>query len=157
MFRTIVAAAVLAMVFTACGGGSEPGSTPEDSFEAIQKVIKNKNWEAMADFIPPSKLEGAEKQFKEGLDGPGGAMMAAMFGIELEELKGMDYRSFIAMMFEKMSEKDPKQTMLMQEGTIKDSRIDGKTATLIIAHGDDEEEVKLVQEGGIWYMADFDR
>ncbi len=134
---------------------SSPGSTPTDSFHAVQYIVRHKNWEVMADFIPPSQLDGAEDDFKKGLEGPGATMMATMFEIELEELKVMDYRSFLAMMFEKMSEKDSKQTALMMEGRIKHKEINGNQATLIVKKGDDEETVKLVEEGGTWYMADF--
>ncbi len=156
MYRTIVLTVALALVFTACGGGDGPGATPEDTFNHIQADMKSGNWEAIVDYVPPSKLPEAEKQFKKTLESEMGLnMMAGVLGVKPEELKTMDFRTAMGKMLEKMMQKDSKEMDRIVNSTIKESKIDGKKATITVTHGDKTEEIELVEEDGRWYMADF--
>jgi hypothetical protein len=171
MLRSTVVVAVLALTFAACGGESGtgekaqnevtpvvrtgPAETPEETFANIKKIFANEEWSKVADFIPPSKIVEAEAEFKEQMADPGAALMLAMFEIDPEKAKTMTYREFMAAMFETMMKKDPIQMEEVMGSEILETIIDGDKATLKVKAGDKENDIELLREDGLWYMAEM--
>jgi hypothetical protein len=156
MIRSVAAVAVLALVFTACGGGSGPGSTPEDTFHAVKKAFAAKDFSAIVDLMPPSKLAEAEAEFDKNMSGPMAEGLAGVLGKDAEEVRKMGYKEFSAAMLAKMVEKSPEEFASMQDSEIISSKIDGDRATLKIKTGDEEQTVEFQKENGLWYWGDLD-
>ena len=155
MYKTCVAAAVLAMFFTACGGGG-PASAPEDTFHNFQDVLDSEDWEGLMEFMPPSERTKAEEGIKQAMENPMGlAMMAGEMGIKPEELKEMDIKAVFARVIETQMAKESKLKETMLNATIKETKIDGDNATITIEHAGKTDTVKLTKVDGLWYIKDY--
>ncbi len=156
MIRSVAGVAVLALIFSACGGGTEPGSTPEDTFHAVKKAFADQDWAGIVELMPPSKIAKAEADFKKQMSGPFAEGMAGVLGQDVEEVRKMDYKEFTAAMLAKMVEKSPEEFASMQDSVIVETKIDGDKATMKVKSGDEEQTIEFLKENGLWYWGDLD-
>ena len=160
--RTMMALLTLSMLFAACSGGGG-GSTPESTFEAVKSVAAAKDWEGFYDLFGPSDRAKAEKkweEYKKQFDTPQGKMglqaMAGLLGLDAEKIPQMSFREYFVAILGAMVKKggpEAGQLAAIANAAITDKKVEGDQATLKFKAGETEDDLKLVKEGGSWYMA----
>ena len=154
MKRSTAVLALMALTLAACGGGG-PGNTPEATYEAARRVVADKDWDGLLEFIPPSEWEENEKEFKAERDAGKLSGTAADLELDAEAVKTMSYRDFMVKMLEVAATKKPEQLEKIVKAEVVETKIDGDKATITTKIGDKKDEVRLVKENGVWYMKDF--
>lgn len=170
MIRLAVAVTVLALCFAACGdeGATEsspegaavsapqqnvPGSSPEDSFKALQRAFADKDWSAIIDFMPPSSVTAQEAKHKESLTGPMGEMMAERLELDLDTAKAMPFLEYTARVFGQSMEMNPKKMDSILNSKIITTVIEGDRATVKVNTGEKEQDAAFQREDGLWYWS----
>lgn len=151
-------AMALALVLVSCGG-SQAGSTPEATFESFQSSLRSKDYEGLANLMPPKQREQMQKQFEElqkNPDAPQTQMMLNGLGISKEDFQSLDGpEEFLGLMVEKMIEKDSSEVDGLMEAEVTDTKIDGEKARLTVKSGDFEKTIILRQVDGLWYIEEM--
>jgi hypothetical protein len=153
MNKTILAAAVLALAFAACGGGA--GSSPESTFEAMRQAAINKDGGTMYDLLSPEARKQATAGFEQMKDAPPQAKeaVAKQMGITAGELDSMTPRDFFALMMEKNA--DDKMVEEAKSSKIVESKVEGDKATLTVETNGEKETVQLIRVDGKWFLESF--
>lgn len=142
-------------LFAACGG-SGPGSTPEDTFAAFQSAVQSEDYDEIVDLIPPKAKEQLKEAFDEAkkhLDGPEAEAGMKNLNLTKEEVLDCDTpEEFAALMIRKMAEKDPDTMEKIATAEVKDSKVNGNTATLTIESGDYKSTIRFTQDENLWYI-----
>ncbi len=149
----------LALVFTACGGGSA-GATPKATFEAMKAAGEKKDGGALYDLLSPDAQKKVAAQLDQMKATPVDQMQAEVkkqmeeqFGMTFDEMKKMSARDFMAKMFAKMSDEDLKE---VKDTVFVSEKIDGDKAVVTTKQGDTEDTLQMVKIDGKWFLADFD-
>lgn len=148
MVRIGVGVLGLAILFAACGGGGG-AATPQAAFEKFQASIEAKNWGAIYDMASASVIEQVEES--KGED-----MVAAILGMEPDEVKAMSTKDFFCKMMDKMMEMEPDELENMKGATIKEVKEEGDKATVFFKGTKKDDKMDFVKVEGKWLLADFD-
>jgi len=131
------------LVIGFCGCGSQ---SPEKAYKNIATDAAAGNWDNVYDAFS-AKSQGQLDMSLKMMVG-----LAAAFSEEdenvaehIENLSGKEL--FVAMLSGEESDAN-----FFSLGDIIDSKVDGERATLRVRDGDDEEEVQMVKENGVWKL-----
>ena len=143
MNRLALALPALLLLATACGGGA--GATPEDTWNAFQGAVKSENFGALYDLVAPADTAEIIAQQQQ-------PHVAAMLGMEAEELKAMSPKDFFCAFMEKANEMDPSGLDEIKNAKFKEAKINGDTAEVTYVSGDSEETESFLRVDGKWYI-----
>ncbi len=167
MKKTIAIMACFALAFTlsACGGSAK-ADTPEEVFENMKKVVKDKDFGGLYDMLSKDSQSGIEKSKEKAIPVlektstvvPEEKMkedLEKRFGVSsLDEFKAMSTRDFFVRLFSELT-KDDDNFEKMDKATIEECKYskDEKSATLTIKEADGKtNDMKVVLEDGSWRL-----